>query len=316
MLLLGSHALEMNIGRNNLGRKPMDYDFICTFDEFNSWAKNRKLDFCYPIQEGKKMVAKEEGNIYEFELAWEGSTAEELVKIITNEIPKHERHYSSGFMPNGWNAWFINYANLDTLYTLKMSHRYLKNNPHFLKTMKDIHLMREHGASIPGYLKDWYKKRQKATYTYKHPNLKQNKMGFFNPNEGVLYVYDHDSIHVAMAHLERPAYEYYKGDTAEVFCDKKKFFGADENVRLYGVLEEAYVLALERSQVPFKNMAPKTSFLIALEKVCTSITSGWFREYAWENYNKVLALYDPNYVKKFWNAVDKGIVKQYKKVEA
>ncbi len=85
-----------------------------------------------------------------------------------------------------------------------------------------------------------------------------------------------------------------------------------EAVRLAGVLEESYVLALERSQVPFKGkLAPKTSFMIALEKVCTSITSGWFREYAWENYNKVLALYDPNYVKKFWEAVDNEVVKQY-----
>lgn len=82
------------------------------------------------------------------------------------------------------------------------------------------------------------------------------------------------------------------------------------------VIDNFEVLALERSQIPFKNMAPKTSFLIALEKVCTSITSGWFREYAWENYDKVVSLYDPNYVKMFWNAVDKGVVKQYKKVEA
>jgi len=44
-------------------------------------------------------------------------------------------------------------------------------------------------------------------------------------------------------------------------------------------------------------------FEMALMKVCTSITSGWFREYAWENYQKVLDLYDSlgedDYVKRF-----------------
>ena len=42
---------------------------------------------------------------------------------------------------------------------------------------------------------------------------------------------------------------------------------------------------------------------MALMKVCTSITSGWFREYAWENYDKVLDLYnelgEDDYVQRF-----------------
>jgi len=37
--------------------------------------------------------------------------------------------------------------------------------------------------------------------------------------------------------------------------------------------------------------------------VCTSITSGWFREYAWENYDRVLDLYnslgDDYYIRRF-----------------
>ncbi len=81
--------------------------------------------------------------------------------------------------------------------------------------------------------------------------------------------------------------------------------------RLYGVLEEAYVLALERSQIPFAGkVTPRQSFDIAIEKVCTSITSGWFREFAWENYDKVVELYRDDYVEKFKAGVDKGIVKK------
>lgn len=85
-----------------------------------------------------------------------------------------------------------------------------------------------------------------------------------------------------------------------MMTSKDKFFSCHPNVQLYGVLEEAYVLALERHQIPnnFKP-DPKASFDIALEKICTSITSGWFREFAWENYYKVQELYSPNYVTKF-----------------
>ena len=101
-------------------------------------------------------------------------------------------------------------------------------------------------------------------------------------------------------------------DGAEVECDKEKFFSAGERIRLYGVLEEAQVLALERSQIPFRGkVEPRRSFDIALQKVCTSITSGWFREFAWENFDKVEEMYEDDYVSRFWKAVDDGKVKDF-----
>ena len=251
------------------------------------------------------MIVRVNNAIYEFELTWEKSTAETFVNYVYNDPDTQYLDFN--------NLGPVAIPSLNALYALKMSHRYLRNSPHFSKTMNDCQIMQENGATIPEGLKLWYKERQKATYDYKHPNLKQNKDGFFNLNEGVNYIYDHDTIHIAMAHLEKPAYEYYKGANAEVFCSKEDFFKADESVRLFGVLEEAYVLAIERSQVPFRGkVEPKRSFDIALEKVCTSITSGWFREYAWNNYDKVQCLYNEKYVDKFWKAVDTGVVKKLK----
>jgi hypothetical protein len=55
----------------------------------------------------------------------------------------------------------------------------------------------------------------------------------------------------------------------------------------------------------------EVSFLKALEKVCTSITSGWWREFAWENYEAALAMHDRNYVDRFWKAVEAGTVGPY-----
>lgn len=306
MLLVGSHALKYWIP-SSLNRIPMDFDFICTYEDFEEWKKYKKFSYLMPHNQGKKMVAKNESGIYEFELAWPGSTAESLLRL-TKDLEK-----KTLFVNNAEVVSNITIAPLDLLYTIKMSHRYLKNNPHFLKTMNDIHVLRDKGFStIPDKWKDWYKQREKETYNYSHPNLKQNKMGFFNPYEGVDYRFNHDSIHQQVARLEKPAYTYYQKDGEEVMCDKNKFFSVDEKIRLYGVVEEATVLALERSQIPFKGkVSPKKSFDMALEKVCTSITSGYFREFAWENYNKVQSLYDPEYVNKFWKAVEEGKIEKF-----
>lgn len=201
-------------------------------------------------------------------------------------------------------------APIDVLYSLKMSHRFLRNSPHFLKTMKTIRNIRLMRPNIKPHSDEWLKMRESETYDYSHPNLKVGKADFFNSNFN--YIYDHDSLHESVKLMDRPAYTFYMDDH-EVNCSKHKFFSNDITVRLLGVLEEAYVLALERSQIPNDfNVDPKISFNIALEKVCTSITSGWFRDFAWEHYDIVQQLYTPNYVDKFKYSLSKGYIKPYK----
>ncbi len=200
-------------------------------------------------------------------------------------------------------------APIELLYSLKMSHRYLKNSPHFLKTLKAAKILRKL-TSDTHYDVDWYNARVKETYNYAHPKLSVNKSEFFNSNFN--YIYDHDTIHEAVKLLDKPAYTFYMDGDAEVNCSKEKFFACERVIRLLGVLEETYVLALERSQIPNEfNINPRKSFNIALEKVCTSITSGWFREYAWDHYEQISAMYDSGYVDKFKLALSQGIVKPF-----
>lgn len=104
-------------------------------------------------------------------------------------------------------------------------------------------------------------------------------------------------------------------DGQQVMTSKEKFMSLPEHIKLLGVYEETCVLALERSQIPNEfNLDPKKSFMMALEKVCTSITSGWFREYAYNNYKKVIALYEHfghnNYIELFRK--NNHMVKPYK----
>lgn len=284
LILIGSRGLA-NLGFD-IGRKPVDYDYIGHYSDImehiNTISKTSKIISIYPTK-NNKLLLKTADCVHEFEIAWDGSTGDEFLSLVKKDG-----------------------MSLNLLYHLKLSHRYLKNSPHFIKTMRDIQMMRKYGASYDQYFDGWFKRRESETLKRKHIKLNVSKNAFFN-HKTVKYVYDHDTIHLAMKHLDKPAYEFFK--TGEVFCDKKSFFESDNIIRLYSVLEEIQVLAIERCVIHNPECDYKRSFDIAHQRVCTSISSGWWREFAYENYDAVQAMYEPDYVYKFWKAVESGIVK-------
>jgi hypothetical protein len=326
MLIIGSHALIAHGVR--LGRIPSDVDAIATMDEINDFRdrlREKNISFHVDDSRLKKIIIHlhvRGAKPIEFEIS------DPIENPTGWELKRTDRARFTEFRDKLLNDLFgvVRFADPNVVLTLKLSHRYLKNNPHFRKTMDDILALRGLGYSVPPELQDWFKRREKATYYYKHPSLERNKKQFFS-GDGVEYKYEHDDIHAALATLPdpdwpfcmdedmqktSPAYKYFQADGAEVKTDKKKFFDLPTHVKLLSVLEESYVLALERSQIPCNfEIAPRTSFLIALEKVCTSITSGWWREYAWEHYYQVLAMYNDDYVARFIKAEAEGRVRLY-----
>jgi hypothetical protein len=306
MLLIGSRALMLRASYL-LKRKPLDFDFICTKDEFDSWliANEHKVEAkkIYPLKDGSKMII--EGNVNcEFDIITPGSTNEMFARLAENDPESIKTSF--GLVPN-----------LDLLFTLKTSHRYLKNSPHFWKTLADWHLMRMAGATIRPEYADFLKIREKETYNYKHPKLATDKKEFFSEEHGVTYKYDHDSIHRAIALQERPAYTYYIKDGQEVDCDKNKFFAIDQQVRINGVIEEACVLAIERALVPHPDgMSPEKAWRFALSKVCSSITSGWFRSFAYSNALEIIKQYPVGYWEKFQLGITSGVVKLHDPTKA
>ena len=304
--VIGSHAINRQLFKKigKLYRKPVDLDLLCTIENAERFATENftKVTEKYLSPKGGKMVIKglngkhPHSNIVEVELVGRYETAQELFDLIIND-------------PETIIEGEFAYASLDVCYMLKMSHRYLKNNPHFIKTMRDILNMRKMGATIQKKHKKFLKERERVTYWYKHPKLKNNsKENFFNGN-GVTYHFAHDDLHIAVAYPNKPAYTLYQEGDSEVDCSKELFYAATQETRLRGVIEEVYVLALERSQIAFDySIPPKRSFDMALEKVCTSITSGWFRKFAYDHYNDIQNLYDPEYVDKFKALVDSGLI--------
>lgn len=310
LALLGSRALAFYC---DIDRTPMDTDLLGTYEDCTAYIKElgkRERILCnYPADGGKKIIVKTargvrddpEPKIYEFEVAWPESNSERLYNLI--------RHECGLAVHDDYGNWFA-VASLDILYMLKMSHRYRKDSPHFLKTMNDIHRMRAVGAKMPVQYSDFFKDREKLTYVNTLPKLNQSKKDFFD-NSSNIYTLDHDSIHEAVKHFERPAYEYFKPDTAEVMTSKEMFFESGRPVQLFSALEEVMVLSIERSIHPFPNVDRRWAFNMAHMKLSTSISSGWFREFVWENYGVVQSMYSEGYVDKFYKALAAGQIKPF-----
>lgn len=303
MILIGSRALALRAPQALL-RAPKDFDWVCTKEEFDAWLKENAekvgMTKCYPIKDSKKMIVEGLTNC-EFDIIQPGSSDEMMLKLVS-EDPETIHTEKFGMVPS-----------LDMLFTIKSSHKYLKNSPHFWKNLVDYHVMKKIGAKVRDEYQEFFKKRQEETYTYAHPKLNQSKEDFFK-DDGIQYQYDHDSIHEAIAIYDKPAYTYYQKDGSEVQTSKAKFFSVSEDIRLAGVMEEAAVLAIERSLIPHPGiMTADRAWKFALMKVCSSITSGWFREYAYEHALEVLKKYpEYKYWDKFQEGLKNGTVKPFK----
>lgn len=305
MLLIGSLAIQHHIP----WRKANDVDLVGTYEEWEAYRKSKQdVVACYPINSGKSFYMKQkDGTITECEIAWEGSRAEKLINFVESQSSDNVVTDDGLIVPS-----------LDVLYLLKMSHRYLKDSPHTKKTMDDILELRKFGAKVRPEHEEFLKEREADTYTNKLPKLNQSKDSFFGADTGVQYEYDHDTIHKAIAVYDKPAYTNFID--GQVWCSRKLFEECSYDIQLAAAMEEAQVLALERALVPFpEKWTPKAAFDFAYQKLMTSISSGWFREFVWENYYPAQELYNKvgyQFVDKFEQGLKSGVVKAHNYKEA
>ena len=151
----------------------------------------------------------------------------------------------------------------------------------------------------------------------KTPSLARKAEDFFDDNVSNK-TFIHDQIHEVMAFGERPMFEkILKEPGVSVACSKEKFNDLKYLDRIRCVQEEAYVIALERAMIPmlFEKgplSRPKDAYLWAVMRICTTLCSGWFREFALENYDDLVLFYNSDYVDKFLNAVEDGRIKRIK----
>lgn len=305
MILIGSRALQLRAPQL-MQRKCVDFDFVCTKDEFNQWMEKNSSKVnakeVYELPEFNKWIVKG-SSICEFEIITPSKSSELLVDLVKNDPETIDTSF--GLIPS-----------INILFAIKDSHKYKKFDNSmvgFWKTALDWHLMKSVGAEVKPEYEAFTKLRRAEAYAgQKHPSLMQSKDNFFK-DDNVVYEFIHDDLHKAVMLNDKPAYEYYIKDGAEVQCDMNKFFECSERIRNCGVFEEACVLGLERSMIAHPGvLTEEQAFRFALAKVCTTITSGRFREYAFNNVFDVLKMYNTHkgFYQKFLHGVESGIVRR------
>lgn len=304
MLLYGFRALAkfITLDSNDVDRLiKSDYDLLVSLDEFNNLIESfgNSIIELKPIGRSGFYVKTTEGN-YDIHITYfEGSN---------KYLYENKERYISKFIGLDLFGNTFNVVSLETLYEFKKSHRMIRRN--FNKTMKDYYRIKSLlNKDIEE--SEFYKLRLKETLIRadkdaRHINLNQSKDDFFN-TKGVTYIYDHDSIHDSIKLTNIAMYKKILVPGEDVLCSKELWNKLTEYERFCCVLEECYTISIERFLSKGKYIEnPRLAFEIALEKVCTNLCKGWFREFAYSNYQEVLNMYDSNFWNKFQNDLTNG----------
>jgi hypothetical protein len=146
---------------------------------------------------------------------------------------------------------------------------------------------------------------------FKTPKLNVTNEDFFSSKLAVKRYFIHDDIHQMVKHHDKPVYEMMKRDFDKAWCEKDMFFALPKEMQIQCVQEEAYTISLERYIIPHAEgwQDPLDCYKRAVKRICTTLCSGWFRDFAIENYPEIIARYDKDFVKKFKQKFENGEIK-------
>lgn len=194
------------------------------------------------------------------------------------------------YLPNGETAQVVKPLGLTLI---KRSHlwRDLSFGKHITHYHKALAPYRTWGESDKKFLEDRIALTKKE-FPQGNPNLMQSKEDFFD--DGVKKQYDHDYLHELFAYQEKPLYTKLLREEGLAWCEKDKWETLSFEEKVLCVSEEVQVIATERMLIPNDwNYPSKLAYMKALQKVCTTLCSNWFRDFAIDFYPEVLLEYNP-----------------------
>lgn len=307
MILIGSRAMLAKLHKTNEREQRLmkaDYDVIMSYDEFREWYSKHGeyILSMFPRSSNKYKVSilkNDRKYQYEIELGFEGTSSEFLLSREENVCYGQ----TEGLFGEPMNILKLQYQLLT-----KKSH--LIYPVHFEKNIADYHEIKD---LFPAFtwlddMKTYYEMRSneaKMRYKQRTPNLNVTTEDFFSSKLPVESYFVHDDIHRIMAHYDRPVFEMMQRDSSKAWCEKDMFFALPYLYQIRCVQEEAYVIALERYIIPQYGEDCNDHFACyqkAVKRICTTLTSGWFREFAIENYPKVISEYNKDFVSVFESA--------------
>lgn len=238
---------------------------------------------------------------------WTGEPSKESADwdVISVDPIDGTEHHQMDFLNN---HRFVNYAS-DHLIAFNGSILHVCN-PVGLAIIKRSHLHRD--LSFAKHITHYHKKLMplvgkfspediqvldertrltKDRFPFNHPKLNVTVPEFFD--DRVTKIFPHDWLHQVVAFNEVPIYTKMQRNPEMAWCSQDMWDTFTDVEKQQCVAEEAMVIAIERFLVPSDWKKPyRLSYMKSLEKVCTTLCSGWFRDYAIDNYPAIVDLFD------------------------
>ena len=221
--------------------------------------------------------------------------------LLNREIENYDSGHTVEF--NGQEFCIVNRTGLACI---KRSHlwRDLSFNKHITHWDKSL------SKAVPyftDYDKDYLDRRTRATmqmFPQQYPKLNKTVSDFFD--DAVQKKYSHDWLHELYAFESKPMYTKLQSNPELAWCEKEKWDNLTDIQKLQCVAEETYVIATERFLVPSDWSYPeRLAYFNALKKVCTTLCSGWFRDFAIDNHTILCEMFDPSKVKNVKSVIEK-----------
>lgn len=256
------------------------------------------------------VLSKEQLSCFGLEFGPNGQIKKDGVEFIDVELLNNKEVGLSYFteIDTGLGPLKVAVPYLEYLYAIKRSHIHRPLN--FAKHIIHLHKLKPL-VTFPLLNKclDFLKERTRLTklrWPDRTPSLNKSNDEFFD--DYVKKEYVHDDIHKVVAFGEIPVYEKMKRDFTQAKCEKDMWNNLTYQDKVRCVQEEAMVIALERFVITGK-LNPKLAYYKAVEKICTTLTSGFFRAFAIDNWPEVVDNI-PDYVSIFEKAVLEGRIKK------
>ncbi|PKY52624.1 hypothetical protein RhiirA4_470375 [Rhizophagus irregularis] len=224
-------------------------------------------------------------------------------------------------------------APLKILEALKTSLIYCQADFH--KNISDLHLLRDYVALTQTKKKniaeDLYSPQRdelieliletcikETEIIYSKPgaysiNLNMSNDDFleYEDNLFVQKCISHEDLYELVKYGDHPIYQGLRDGQSKVLIKKSLFEKLDYQTKINCIKEVAMVIALERYLIPMISKDQENSYKLALVRICTKLTKGWFHQFAIDNYPRLSNL-DKDLLSIAHNIIEKFPIKQKK----
>lgn len=178
---------------------------------------------------------------------------------------------------------------------LKRSHMHRKGK--FAKNIRHYqYLDKDFDEDDLGVLRD-RTRMTKEVFGDKTPNMELTVDEFFD--DYVTKHINHDLVHTVVGYYDTPLYKTCQRDPTIVRIEEDLWDQLSHEDKVKMVREEAYVISLERWVIPEYNKGReypvRFAFDKALERICTNLCGGFFRDFAIDNWYEISQFTQQNY---------------------